>query len=94
MIFSKAASGDDLEHFLESWSLHVDPRLPKLYPQHDWNKLYSSTYNACKLAAKGDDAWMLVPPIPQLGAEIGTPSRPSGLETMSRFKGPFDSSKS
>jgi len=54
---------------------------------------------ACKLAAKGDDAWMLVPPIPKLGAEIETSSRPSGLNTtsglkLSRLKGLFKYFKS
>ena len=91
MIFSKGAPSDDLERFLKSWSLRVDPQLLKRYPQENWNQLYSSTYKACKLAAKGDDAWMLVP-IPKPGVEIGTSSTPSDLDTtwglkMSRLKG-------
>ena len=81
MIFSKAAPSGDLERFLKSWSLRVDPRLRERYPQENWSELYASTYRACKLAAKGDDAWMLVRPIPKFGAEIETSSRPSGLDT-------------
>ena len=81
MIFSKAAPSGDLERFLKSWSLRVDARLQERYPQENWSKLYASTYRACKLAAKGDDAWMRVPLIPKFGVEIGTSSRPSGLDT-------------
>jgi hypothetical protein len=80
MIFSKAAPSNDLECFLKSWSFRVDPQLLKRYPQEIWNQLYSSTYKACQLAAKGDDAWMLVP-IPKPGAEIGRSSTPSDLDT-------------
>ena len=84
MICSKAAPSGDLQRFLKSWSLRIDPYLLKRYPQENWDQLYSSTYEACILAAKGDDAWMLVPPIPKPGAEIGTSSKPSGLDTTSR----------
>jgi hypothetical protein len=48
---------------LKYWSLCVDPQLRIRYPQEDWNTLYSNTHTACRLAAKGDDAWMLVPSI-------------------------------
>ena len=90
MIFSKAGPSDDLERFLNSLSLRVDPQLRKRFPQENWSKVYSSIYEACKLAAKGDDAWMAVspaipklpvaemrtPPRPKLVVEIGMPSRP------------------
>ena len=88
VIFSKAAPSDELERFLNSWSLRVDPRLRKQYPQENWTELYSSTYKACKLALKSDDTL----PIPQ---EIGTSSRESDLHTMlERPKKRFKSSKS
>ena len=85
MIFSKAAPSDDLECFLESWSLCVDPRLQERYPLKNWSELYSSTYKACKLAMKGNDTQVLVPPVPK-PAEIGTSSRPSGFDTPSGLK--------
>ena len=83
MIFYKASPSSDLERFLKSWLLHIDPQLGQLrkrYPQENWSKLYSATYEACKLAAKGNDAWMVAPPIPKPVAETGTPtpSTPSG----------------
>jgi hypothetical protein len=94
MIFSKVAPSDELEFFLESWSLRVDPQLPKRYPQENWSELYSSTYKACELAVKGNTTRVLVPPISKPGAEIRTSSRLSGFDTMLRLKRLFKSSKS
>ena len=96
IIFSKAKRSFELLRLLDAGSFRFDPQLPRRFPQENWDQLFSSSYTACKLAvAREDEHWTaeLLPIIPDPGAEVGTSSRPRGLNTMSRLKGLFKSSK-
>ena len=88
IVFSQIRRSD-ASHLLETGSFSFDSQLPKQFPQENWDKLFSSSFKACKLAATSDG-----PTIPDLCAEIGTTSRGGSLHTMSmRLKGLFKSSK-
>ena len=92
IVFAQAGRSGASLHLLEAGYFRFDLRLPRRFPQENWNRLSWSSYEACKLAiaAKGDQ-----PMIPEPDAEIGTTSRRGGLHAMSRrLKGLFKSSKS
>ena len=89
VVFSKVKRSDASRRLVDGWPFSFD-QLSRRFPEENWSKLFSSSYNACKLAAKDDE-----PTIPDTCVEIGTTSRGSSLHTMSkRLKGLFKRSKS
>jgi hypothetical protein len=97
IIFSKAKRAVGLLRLLDAGSFRFDPQLPRRFPQENWDQLFSSSYTACKLAvarAREDEHRMgVLPMIPDPVAEVGMSSRPRGLNTTSRLKRLFKSSK-
>lgn len=71
VIFSKAAPSDELEHFLRPHPPHVHFQLQMRFPEENWYKLLSSSYQACILALEGGD-WVSVLPKPSVG--VGRPN--------------------
>ena len=51
IVFSKARQSD-VVRLLEAWPSNIDPELPRRFPQEDWNRLFSSSYKACKSSAR------------------------------------------
>jgi hypothetical protein len=97
IVFSKAGRSVALLDLLDAGSFSIDPQLPRRFPQEEWRQLFSSSYTACKLAlaAKVDNRIPVLPMILEPGTEIGTSSRPSGLNKVSRrIKGLLKSFKS
>ena len=61
---------------LKAGSFSIDPRLPIRFPFENWDQLFSSSYNACRLAiaAEGasDTQTITEPTITEPDTEIGT----------------------
>ena len=83
IVFSQARRSAAALDLLGAGSFRFDPQLRGLFPEENWDQLFSSCFEACKLAitAKGDN-----PTIPEPGDEIGSSSRGRGLNTKSRRK--------
>ena len=85
IVFSQARRSAAALDLLGAGSFRFDPqlRLRGGFQKENWDQLFSSCFEACKLAitAEGDN-----PTIPEPGAEIGSSSRGRGLNTKSRRK--------
>ena len=60
IVFSKATQSD-ASRLLEAGSFSFDPELPRRFPQEDWIQLFSSSYEACKLATAAKDDEPMIP---------------------------------
>ena len=60
IVFSKAGKSG-ASRLLEAGSFSFDPELPRRFPQENWNQLFSSSYEACKLAIAVKDDEPMIP---------------------------------
>ena len=76
IVFSQARRSAAALDLLESGSFSFDPQLPRRFPFENWDELFLSSYNACRLAiaAEGasDTQTITEPTITEPDTEIGT----------------------
>ena len=79
IVFSQAKRSAEALRILEAGSFSFDPQLPRRFPFENWDELFLSSFQACKLAiaAEGDIPSITEPSITETTtehdtAEIGT----------------------